>query len=188
MLCWLRMAVPQDRFRDHDLHVADAGSACVVGDHESRSIHLWPDSIAGKHVTHLSSNLGASLADQSGLGEIFGAPVRKATPPGQHIRLKRRFVRFQDGTRKARKMLKLRSIGISDYSTWRASYSAKAPARRWRRRSFARTARRSGARNPRDVWETYSSQSPRASSRQLCLCQPPSQRARHTPCPWLVPS
>jgi hypothetical protein len=42
--------------------------------------------------------------------------VRKPTPPGQHIRLKRRFVRFQDGTRNARKMLKLRSIGISDYS------------------------------------------------------------------------
>ena len=52
----------QDRFRDHDLRVADpaAGSACV-GDRESRSIHLWPDSIAGKHVTHLSSNLGPSL-------------------------------------------------------------------------------------------------------------------------------
>jgi hypothetical protein len=27
-----------------------------------RSIHLCLDSIAGKHVTHLSSNLGASLA------------------------------------------------------------------------------------------------------------------------------
>ena len=37
--------------------------------------------------------------------------MRKATPPGQHIRLERRFVRFQDVTRKARKMLKLRSIG-----------------------------------------------------------------------------
>src|SRR6476469_7168464 len=44
----LRMAVPQDRFRDHDLRVADpaAGSACV-GDREGRSIHLCPDSITG---------------------------------------------------------------------------------------------------------------------------------------------
>jgi hypothetical protein len=41
--------------------------------------------------------------------------VRKPTPPGQHIRLKRRFVRFRDGTSKARKMLKLRTIGIRDY-------------------------------------------------------------------------
>src|SRR6478736_5492281 len=47
-----RMAVPQDRFRDHDLRVADpaAGSASV-GDRGSRSIHLCPDSIAGCHRT-----------------------------------------------------------------------------------------------------------------------------------------
>ena len=44
--------------------------------------------------------------------------MRKATPPGQHIRLVRRFVRFQDATRKARKMLKLRSIGTCDYSVF----------------------------------------------------------------------
>jgi hypothetical protein len=41
--------------------------------------------------------------------------VRKPTPPGQHIRLKRRFVRFRDGTSKARKMLKPSTIGIRDY-------------------------------------------------------------------------
>src|SRR6476660_333206 len=39
------------------LRTPAAGSACVA-DRESRSIHLCPGSIAGKHVTHLSSNLG----------------------------------------------------------------------------------------------------------------------------------
>ena len=40
-------------------------------------------------------------------------PVRKPTPPSQDIRLARRFVRFQDGTRKARKntVIPCKSIG-----------------------------------------------------------------------------
>ena len=61
----LRMGVPQDRFCDHDLRVADpaAGSASVVGDRESRSTHLCPDSIAGKHVTHPVIEPWHSFAD-----------------------------------------------------------------------------------------------------------------------------
>ena len=57
----LRMAVPQDRFRDHDLRVAGpaAGSACV-GDPGSIDT-LWPDSIGAN--THASGiDPGTSFA------------------------------------------------------------------------------------------------------------------------------
>jgi hypothetical protein len=71
-------------------------------------VHLR-DSARANHA--FCWNLGTPLREATNRRWGFESPVRKPTPPGQHIRLERRFVRFQDVTRKARKMLRLRSIG-----------------------------------------------------------------------------
>ena len=74
----LRMAVPQDRFRDHDLRVAGpaAGSACVETARADRC--LCPGSIAGKHSRTRHQTLALSLPTNRRLGD-FAGPVDNPT-------------------------------------------------------------------------------------------------------------